>query len=166
MKWNNYHASAVHRAAQFTVGMSSGDAEALCLELNTGRDPANDAVCFYNGELIFVVKPGANTLAAQPGNWIVLHPDRARWASMPTPTSASGSCAGYISNSTRSSPAHRKLGGGLPSGAAAPFLCRGNLLVECRASLDLQNPPGRLQAGPAHHRSRRSPCPDEGPRAR
>ncbi len=107
MKWNNYHASAVHRAAQFTVGMSSGDAEALCLELNTGRDPANDAVCFYNGELIFVVKPGANTLAAQPGNWIVLHPDRTV-ASMPTPTSASSS-ARLHHNSTRWSPAHRKL---------------------------------------------------------
>jgi hypothetical protein len=71
----NYFSSARHTAAQFVVGMSATDAEALCLQFNAGRDVTSSDVCFYNGTLIFIIRPGTTPLTVSPGNWIVMLPD-------------------------------------------------------------------------------------------
>ena len=70
-----YHSSAVHRAGRFTAGMSDADAEALCLDFNRGRDTGQTDIAIYNGSEIFIKKTNGQTLAAQPGNWIVRMPD-------------------------------------------------------------------------------------------
>jgi hypothetical protein len=70
----NYYAATVYRAAEFAVGMSTTDAEALCLALNAGRDATNSN-CFFNGAVIVVNNPGSASLTASPGNWIVMMPD-------------------------------------------------------------------------------------------
>jgi hypothetical protein len=70
-----YLASARHTAAQFTAGMSATDAEAMCFEFNAGRDVTSSDVCFYNGTVIFIIRPGTTPLTVNPGNWIVEMPD-------------------------------------------------------------------------------------------
>lgn len=69
-----YLKSTVYRAARFAVGMSDADAEALCLELNTGRD-ATMSNCFFNGSVIIINRPGNAPLTVNRGNWIVRMPD-------------------------------------------------------------------------------------------
>jgi hypothetical protein len=67
-----YRSAAVHRAAQFTIG----NAEALCLEFNAGRDPSEGDFCFFNGWEIFVLDPSRTVrLTASPGNWLIRMPD-------------------------------------------------------------------------------------------
>jgi hypothetical protein len=70
-----YYRSAVHHAARFKVGMSAADVEALCNELNQGRDGTGDVVAF-NGSSVIITSPHrATPLIVEPGNWIVVRPD-------------------------------------------------------------------------------------------
>ena len=76
MSTKAFYRRDAHRAARFTVGMSAADAEALCTEVNAGRDATGD-FCGYNGSVIFITNPTRpSPLMVEPGNWIVLKPDK------------------------------------------------------------------------------------------
>ena len=70
-----YLSSTRHRATRFAAGMSPMDAEALCLEVNAGCDPAKSDFLFFNGAALSVIKPGGATLTVSPGNWVVVSPE-------------------------------------------------------------------------------------------
>jgi hypothetical protein len=70
-----YLAATRHRAAQFGPVMTVADAEALCAELNAGRDPNRDAVCVFNGSAIYIMQPGQAAELVPAGNWIVIMPN-------------------------------------------------------------------------------------------
>jgi hypothetical protein len=74
MSCKEYRKSTIYRGAQFAVGMSAAEVEALCLEFNAGRD-ATMTNCFFNGSVIIINRPGGAPLSANPGNWIVKMPD-------------------------------------------------------------------------------------------
>jgi hypothetical protein len=74
--FKQFHRSDVHRAARFAVGMSATEAEALCNELNLDRDATGDMAAF-NGAVIFIASPlRSSPLVVEPGNWIVVKPDK------------------------------------------------------------------------------------------
>ncbi len=67
--------SDLHHAARFHASMSAADVEALCVELNQGRDATGDMVAF-NGTAILIIGPHRTSpLVVEPGNWIVARPD-------------------------------------------------------------------------------------------
>ena len=67
--------SDLHHAARFAVGMSEADAEALCVELNAGRDGTGD-MAMFNGSVIFITSPHRSSpLVVEPGKWVVVKSD-------------------------------------------------------------------------------------------
>lgn len=72
----NFVRRDVHLAARFSIGMSAADAETLCTALNKDRDATGDMAGF-NGTVIFVTGPTRSSpLICEPGNWIMIAPDR------------------------------------------------------------------------------------------
>jgi hypothetical protein len=72
----DFYRREMHHAARFCVGMSAADVEALCVELNQGRDATGDMVAF-NGSAILIIGPHRTSpLICEPGNWIVVRPDQ------------------------------------------------------------------------------------------
>jgi hypothetical protein len=70
-----YLKNDIHRAAKWFSAMSAVDAEALCFEFNSGRDPSRNAICFYNGSMLSILQPGQAPSPVPENNWIVAMPN-------------------------------------------------------------------------------------------